>query len=215
MADSEDYEPIPTFKISDDLTRAAGILQDMQSQGQFGDNDRLPNSPPAPFGAGGPMLKRFDESTMASRIGSQAVTPPQSVKGIGGKVAKPDYSESKIVLAMVGLPARGKSYLSNKLTIYLKWLEYDVKVFNVGQLRRTRAKQKAQHGIKEVHTAQWFSHDNPAANEDRERLASDSLEMLIQWLKEGATSVSMTQRIAPGLVELASKPGLQRRRAFL
>jgi hypothetical protein len=35
-------------------------------------------------------------------------------------VAKPDYSEAKIVLAMVGLPARGKSYLSNKLTRYLE-----------------------------------------------------------------------------------------------
>lgn len=34
---------------------------------------------------------------------------------------------------MVGLPARGKSYLSNKLMRYLRWLEYDVKVFNVGQ----------------------------------------------------------------------------------
>jgi len=36
------------------------------------------------------------------------------------QVAKPDYSEAKIVLAMVGLPARGKSYLSNKLMRYLK-----------------------------------------------------------------------------------------------
>jgi 6-phosphofructo-2-kinase/fructose-2,6-biphosphatase 2 len=36
------------------------------------------------------------------------------------QVAKPDYSEAKIVLAMVGLPARGTSYLSNKLMRYLK-----------------------------------------------------------------------------------------------
>lgn len=34
--------------------------------------------------------------------------------------AKPDYSEAKIVVAMVGLPARGKSYLSNKLMRYLR-----------------------------------------------------------------------------------------------
>ncbi|KAF9466579.1 6-phosphofructo-2-kinase-domain-containing protein [Collybia nuda] len=177
---------IPTLKVTDDLTRAAGVLQDMQAQGTLGHDDRFPNSPPALFGAGGPMLKRFDESTLASRIGSQAATPPQSVKGIGNKVAKPDYSESKIVLAMVGLPARGKSYLSNKLEVYLKWLEYDVKVFNVGQLRRTRARQKAKlSGIKEDHTASWFSHDNPEATESRERLAQDSLEMLINWLKEG------------------------------
>ncbi|EKM78587.1 hypothetical protein AGABI1DRAFT_114211 [Agaricus bisporus var. burnettii JB137-S8] len=145
-----------------------------------------PGLPPAAFGAGSPMLKQFDESTVTSRKGSQAATPPVAVKGIGGKVAKPDYSDNKIVLAMVGLPARGKSYLSNKLQIYLKWLEYDVEVFNVGQLRRTRARQMAQQsGVKEEHTASWFSHDNQSANESREKLAQDSLEMLIAWLKLG------------------------------
>jgi 6-phosphofructo-2-kinase/fructose-2,6-biphosphatase 2 len=40
-------------------------------------------------------------------------------------------------------------------------------------------------GIKEDHTAQWFSHSNEKANESRERLASESLEMLIQWLNDG------------------------------
>ncbi|KAI0303435.1 bifunctional phosphatase [Multifurca ochricompacta] len=139
----------------------------------------------APFGAGGPLLRQFDESN-PSKITSQAATPPRPVVGIGGKVAKPDYSEAKIVLAMVGLPARGKSYLSNKLTRYLKWLEYNVQVFNVGQLRRSRAKQKReQSGIKEDHTASYFSHDNVDATRLRDQLASDSLEMLIQWLKDG------------------------------
>ncbi|KAF8589982.1 bifunctional 6-phosphofructo-2-kinase/fructose-2,6-bisphosphate 2-phosphatase [Ramaria rubella] len=87
---------------------------------------------------------------------------------------------------MVGLPARGKSFLSNKLMRYLKWLEYEVKVFNVGQLRRTRAKAKReQSGVKEDHTADYFSHDNQEATMLRDKLAEDSLEMLIQWLKEG------------------------------
>ncbi len=78
-------------------------------------------------------------------------------------------------VSQVGLPARGKSYLSNKLMIYLKVRYYFPcracltcslvarirregschlfrrcildqstcrQVFNVGQLRRTRAKQK-------------------------------------------------------------------------
>jgi len=40
-------------------------------------------------------------------------------------------------------------------------------------------------GIKEEHTASWFSHENAEANVSREKLALDSLEMLIQWLKEG------------------------------
>lgn len=132
------------------------------------------------------MLKQFDRSTASSRKGSQSSTPPITVVGIGNKVAKPDYSEAKIVLAMVGLPARGKSYLSNKLMRYLKWLEYDVKVFNVGQLRRTRARQQAQQaGIRENHTAEFFSHNNEEATRRRDQLAEDSLEMLIQWLKDG------------------------------
>ncbi|EIN07624.1 bifunctional phosphatase [Punctularia strigosozonata HHB-11173 SS5] len=141
--------------------------------------------PPASFGAVGPRLKEFDQTTK-SAASSAAPTPPRSVVGIGNKVAKPDYSEAKIVLAMVGLPARGKSYLSNKLMRYLKWLEYDVKVFNVGQLRRSRARQKQrQSGIHEDHTASYFSHENAEATKIRDQLARDSLEMLIQWLKDG------------------------------
>ncbi|KAI1790706.1 bifunctional 6-phosphofructo-2-kinase/fructose-2,6-bisphosphate 2-phosphatase [Ganoderma leucocontextum] len=174
-----------------ELAAVDGVLKDMS-----GDDDGQPvvpitvardvGTPPAMFGAGGPMLKQFDQSTATSRLISQASTPPRSVVGIGGKVARPDYSEAKIVLAMVGLPARGKSYLSNKLMRYLKWLEYDVKVFNVGQLRRSRARQRAQQsGKREDHTASYFSHGNVEATKLRDQLASDSLEMLIQWLKEG------------------------------
>ncbi|KAG9318270.1 bifunctional 6-phosphofructo-2-kinase fructose-2,6-bisphosphate 2-phosphatase [Chiua virens] len=164
-----------------------GILDDMLAGDTLVD-DTLKDRAHLPviFGAGGPMLKQFDESAASSRKGSQAPTPPRSVVGIGNKVGKPDYSEAKIVLAMVGLPARGKSYLSNKLMRYLKWLEYDVQVFNVGQLRRSRARQKAlQSGIKEDHTAQYFSHNNVEATKIRDKLAEDSLEMLIQWLKKG------------------------------
>ena len=40
-------------------------------------------------------------------------------------------------------------------------------------------------GVKEDHTASYFSHDNAEATRLRELLAHDSLEMLIQWLKDG------------------------------
>jgi 6-phosphofructo-2-kinase / fructose-2,6-biphosphatase 2 len=39
--------------------------------------------------------------------------------------------------------------------------------------------------VREDHTASFFSHNNEEANRRREQLAEDSLEMLIQWLKEG------------------------------
>jgi 6-phosphofructo-2-kinase/fructose-2,6-biphosphatase 2 len=43
----------------------------------------------------------------------------------------------------------------------------------------------ARSGVKEDHTASYFSHNNAEANRSREQLAADSLEMLIQWLREG------------------------------
>ncbi|ODV64399.1 6-phosphofructo-2-kinase [Ascoidea rubescens DSM 1968] len=43
---------------------------------------------------------------------------------------------SKLVVVMVGLPARGKSYITNKLTRYLNWSQHNCRVFNVGNTRR-------------------------------------------------------------------------------
>jgi len=44
--------------------------------------------------------------------------------------------ERRIVLCMVGLPARGKSYIVKMLVRYLSWMGYESKLFNVGELRR-------------------------------------------------------------------------------
>ncbi|KAH9813861.1 6-phosphofructo-2-kinase-domain-containing protein [Melampsora americana] len=118
--------------------------------------------------------------------------PSFSFHGLEGKgstgsaVRKPDYSEAKIVVAMVGLPARGKSYLSNKLQRYLKWLEFSVKVFNVGQYRREKYKELAlKLGQKEDQSANFFDPSNQNASQVREQMASDCLESLITWLKDG------------------------------
>ena len=43
----------------------------------------------------------------------------------------------------------------------------------------------SRSGIREDHTASYFSHENVEATKLRDKLASDSLEMLIQWLKDG------------------------------
>jgi 6-phosphofructo-2-kinase len=41
---------------------------------------------------------------------------------------------------MVGLPARGKSYVTKKIARYLNWLQHDTRIFNVGERRRIAAK---------------------------------------------------------------------------
>ncbi|ERF73219.1 hypothetical protein EPUS_03060 [Endocarpon pusillum Z07020] len=55
-----------------------------------------------------------------------------------GRIAQRDVG-SKLVLVMVGLPARGKSYIVKKIARYLNWMQHDCKIFNVGNLRRMAA----------------------------------------------------------------------------
>src|SRR5688572_11501741 len=45
-------------------------------------------------------------------------------------------SQKKLVLVMVGLPARGKSFVVHKATRYIEWLGFPTKMFNVGNYRR-------------------------------------------------------------------------------
>lgn len=65
-----------------------------------------------------------------------------------GKIAPRDVG-SKLVIIMVGLPARGKSYITKKMQRYLSWQQHDTKIFNVGNRRRVAA------------SAASFSGENP------------------------------------------------------
>jgi 6-phosphofructo-2-kinase/fructose-2,6-biphosphatase 2 len=61
----------------------------------------------------------------------------------GGKIKNLKYSsmtnrqEEKFIFALVGLPARGKSYLSRKLANYMNWIGYSSKVYSIGLYRRS------------------------------------------------------------------------------
>jgi len=55
-----------------------------------------------------------------------------------GRIAQRDVG-SKLVIVMVGLPARGKSYVTKKIARYLNWQQHDTRIFNVGERRRVAA----------------------------------------------------------------------------
>ncbi|KAG0332879.1 hypothetical protein BG000_009658 [Podila horticola] len=90
---------------------------------------------------------------------------------------------SKLVVIMVGLPARGKSFIVKKIQRYLTWLQYDTRVFNVGNLRRIASKGDNNNGT--THSHAFFDSTNTAAKSIRDELALESLEELIAWLKQG------------------------------
>ncbi|XP_061634207.1 6-phosphofructo-2-kinase/fructose-2,6-bisphosphatase 1-like isoform X2 [Phyllopteryx taeniolatus] len=80
----------------------------------------------------------------------------------------PQFTNSPTMIVMVGLPARGKTYISKKLTRYLNWIGVTTKVFNVGQYRRdaTRA----------YNSFEFFKPDNAEAMTIRKACAIAALK---------------------------------------
>ncbi|CAD5123982.1 DgyrCDS12288 [Dimorphilus gyrociliatus] len=81
------------------------------------------------------------------------------------------------VLVMVGLPARGKTFMAKKLTRYLNWIGINTKEFNVGAYRRDKMGDYKSH--------EFFRNDNPDAMEKREQCAMTALNDLCNWLDSG------------------------------
>lgn len=86
---------------------------------------------------------------------------------------------------MVGLPARGKTYISKKLARYLNWIGIFTKVYNLGEYRRSATSAYKSHD--------FFRPDNQAAMAIRTECALRALEDACKWLQEkGEVAVSIT-----------------------
>lgn len=116
----------------------------------------------------------------ASSVGSPetaaavAAARPRPVKQLGRSISERKLftpTADKLVVVMVGLPARGKSFIAKKLWKFLCWKGLRSEVFNVGQLRRAR-----NAGSVQDHT--FFDPNNTRAKEERELLALQSLQQV-------------------------------------
>jgi broad specificity phosphatase PhoE/predicted kinase len=82
-----------------------------------------------------------------------------------------------LVLAMVGLPARGKTYIARKLARYLSFIGYSARVFNVGSYRRER--------LGSQQPASFFDPDNSEGRQILFGLAREALDDACQFLATG------------------------------
>lgn len=127
-----------------------------------------------------------------------------------GEISSLDVG-SKLVIVMVGLPARGKSYVTKKLCRFLNWQQHNTRIFNVGNTRR-KADQHAgpsdrplpdlpasqqqlsstpSDETETTHCADFFAPDNSKSFQMREQWAYDTLNELLDYVLEGEGSVGI------------------------
>ncbi|KAJ2157560.1 Fructose-2,6-bisphosphatase [Coemansia sp. RSA 552] len=90
---------------------------------------------------------------------------------------------TRIVVVMVGLPARGKTYISYKVSRYLAWLGVNCRVFNVGEYRRKLI------GAKMDHT--FFDPHNKVAIDQRLKCATLALQDMFGWFEKVHNGVAI------------------------
>jgi 6-phosphofructo-2-kinase len=118
-----------------------------------------------------------------------------------------------LVIALVGLPARGKSFVARKIDYYLNWSGCKCRIFNVGRYRREAYRnliaekhhREDEHDEASAHShldsskngsidssrdtkgacdANFFDASNAEAVELRERVASIALQDMLRWLDD-------------------------------
>ncbi len=84
---------------------------------------------------------------------------------------------AKIAFVMVGLPARGKTFIARKIARYLSWSGHRTQVFNVGSYRRARLGSHQHHS--------FFDPRNEAGQAARRDVALAALDDMLAFLRDG------------------------------
>ena len=81
----------------------------------------------------------------------------------------------RLCCVLVGLPARGKTYIGQKICKYMNWLGLRCQVFNVGSYRRKVAGSHLNN--------EFFDPNNTEAVHLRQLAAQDAINDLLKWIQ--------------------------------
>lgn len=84
--------------------------------------------------------------------------------------------DDKLIIALVGLPARGKSYTSNNLCRFLNWCGLKTKVFNSGEYRRIL--------LGGFQDSDFFNYEIKENYNKKEEISKECFNNLIKWIEE-------------------------------
>jgi len=117
---------------------------------------------------------------MNSSQGQQSVISPiRNLVGAVGDAANAMGGPGQVIV-MVGLPARGKTYIAKKLTRYLNWIGVNTRVFNAGDYRR-----QIQDIMVKKPKHSFFDPNNIEAKAIREACMEAALDDALGWIKSG------------------------------
>lgn len=126
-------------------------------------------------------------------------------------------NSKRLVLALVGLPGRGKSFVARKLQYFLTWLGLECKIFNVGKYRREAAAELAfeasKNGSKSEREAagscdaDFFDANNTRAADLRERVAEVALRDMLDWLDDEESDEDRILRGDSGFTNASDEEG--------
>lgn len=88
------------------------------------------------------------------------------------------HKRRRIVVALVGLPARGKSFLSHRIQAFFSWQGARTKIFNVGNKRR----EVEAGDLTNSCDSSYFDPSNSAAKERREAIAMSLVHEMLEWM---------------------------------
>jgi broad specificity phosphatase PhoE len=92
-------------------------------------------------------------------------------------------AKGKLAIVMVGLPARGKTFIARKVARYLSWSGHSTRVFNVGAYRRDRLGSFQPHS--------FFDPDNVEAHRARTELMHVALKDMLAWMRHDESEVGV------------------------
>lgn len=91
--------------------------------------------------------------------------------------------EKCLIVIMIGLPARGKSYISRRLTRFLQWHGFLPRIFNIGNYRRKIVGHDKD--------SKFFDQSNQEFNKLRETCAMEALADLTKFINQYDSTESM------------------------
>ncbi|KAK3711583.1 Fructose-2,6-bisphosphatase [Vermiconidia calcicola] len=116
-----------------------------------------------------PELSKSPQGDFMRPAFRSRATSNSKTNGVGVQV-----EDTRICVVMVGLPARGKSLIAQKVVRYLGWLSITAKCFNVGNYRRSNTPQP---------DAKFFDTSNKEGERLRKAAAEAAVTDMCKWFK--------------------------------